>query len=246
MVCTKGLRHRWNFAPLCALDSGTGISERIVILCSLKISWSAQSPKLDVDPIRIEFTWPSHHCPAVSHCLTGKQQATSRPKLVPTNNKIQKIAKECQLIPWPTKTKEEVFITHKLLQIPLHFFLPFCRGAVSPVIKSTSPAWNTGSSTTKKSPPREFCERSQEPCEARSAWKLGWFQGDHESQVKISINYCVGMYGTDLCQAKLPLGMSKWNGPRNSREVKIHRLGIILSWFLTQNRSSWPNNYKKQ
>lgn len=124
MVCTKGLRHRWNFAPLCALDSGTGISERIVILCSLKISWSAQSPKLDVDPIRIEFTWPSHHCPAVSHCLTGKQQATSRPKLVPTNNKIQKIAKECQLIPWPTKTKEEIFITNKLLQIPLHFFPP--------------------------------------------------------------------------------------------------------------------------
>ena len=124
MVCTKGLRHRWNFAPLCALDSGTGISERIAILCSLKISWSAQSPKLDVDPIRIEFTWPSHHCPAVSHCLTGKQQATSRPKLVPTNNKIQKNAKECQLIPWPTKTKEEIFITNKLLQIPLHFFPP--------------------------------------------------------------------------------------------------------------------------
>lgn len=246
MVCTKGLRHRWNFAPLCALDSGTGISERIVILCSLKISWSAQSPKLDVDPIRIEFTWPSHHCPAVSHCLTGKQQATSRPKLVPTNNKIQKIAKECQLIPWPTKTKEEIFITNKLLQIPLHFFPPILPWGCLAGHQVHKPRMKHWILHHEKSPPREFCERSQEPCEARSAWKLGWFQGDHESQVKISINYCVGMYGTDLCQAKLPLGMSKWNGPRNSREVKIHRLGIILSWFLTQNRSSWPNNYKKQ
>ena len=110
---------------------------------------------------------------------------------------------------------------------------PFCRGAVSPVIKSTSPAWKTGSSTTKKSPPREFCERSQEPCEARrSAWKLGWPKGDHESQDTIYrthlINfsqshyfYWLGMFGSAVTLSiyMLPLAMSTWNGPRNSREV---------------------------
>ena len=160
--------------------------------------------------------------------------------------RFKKMQKNASLYLDQQKPRKRSLSPTNSCRFPCIFFLPFCRGAVSPVIKSTSPAWNTGSSTTEKSPPREFCERSQEPCEARSAWKLGWSQGDHESQVKILINYCVGMFGTDLCQSKLPLGMSKWNGPRTSREVKIHRLGIILSWFLTQNGSSWPNNYKKQ
>ena len=38
---------------------------------------------------------------------------------------------------------------------------------VSPVNSSTSPAWRTASSSTKKSPPRAFCERSQVPCSLR-------------------------------------------------------------------------------
>lgn len=256
-----GLRHRWNFAPLCALDSGTGISERTVILCSLNISWPAQSPKLDVDPIRIEFTWPSHHCSAVFHIAwqANSKRLHVRNWFQPTT-RFKKLHKNASLYLDQQKPRKRSLSPTNSCRFSYIFFLPFCRGAVSPVINSTSPAWNTGSSTTKKSPPREFCERSQEPCEARSAWKLGWSQGDHESQVKISINklnwthltnpthshhfYCVGMFGTDFCQSKLPLGMSTWNGPRNSREVKRHRLGIILSWWSPQNGSSWPSNYK--
>ena len=54
--------------------------------------------------------------------------------------------------------------------------------------------------------------------------------------------YWIKMFGSDFWQCKLPLRMSKWNGPRNSREAKYTHSGS--SYHDCHPKTDHPNNKK--